>query len=60
MEDQISKILLKLEGLDRLENKLDSATAKMGEDLDVIREEISQINEGRKKDNLELKEVKKN
>ena len=41
MEDQISKILLKLEGLDRLENKLDLATAKMGEDLDVIREEIS-------------------
>ena len=59
MEDQIDKILKKLEGLDRLEKKIDNATSKMSEDLDVTREEILEINEGRRKDNTEILEVKK-
>ena len=54
MEDKITKIFQKLEGLDRLETKLNTVTSKVSEDLDVIRDEISQINEERKEDNVEL------
>ena len=59
VKDKLKKILLKLETMDRLEAKLDAATAKVSEDIDIIREEIVGINEGRKKDNAELLEVKK-
>ena len=59
LEDNIKKILMIMETMDRLEAKLDAATSKVSEALDVIREKISGINEGRKKDNAELLEVKK-
>ena len=42
-----------METIDRLEAKFDAATTKVSEDLDIIREEISDINEGRKKGNTE-------
>ena len=48
-----------METMDRLEAKLDAATSKVSEDLDIIIEEISDINEGRKKDTAELMNVKK-
>ena len=35
---------MKLEAIDRLKVKLNTATYKVSEDLDVIREEISEIN----------------
>ena len=59
MEDQLDEILKKIEAMDRLEGKQDAATSKVTEDLDVIWEEISGINEGRKKDAAEMMEVKK-
>ena len=58
-QEQIGEILEQLKALSRLESKLDAATNKVTEDLDVIRGEIVNINNDRKEDMKQINEVKK-
>ena len=52
--DPITIILNKLEGIGRLEKKLDSASMRLTSELDLMRAELNSLNEGRKADNTAL------
>ena len=55
----MAEIMDQLKVLNRLESKIDAATNKVTEDLDVIRGEIVKINDGRKEDRKQINDMKK-
>ena len=58
-DDILAQILSKLEGITRVERKLDAATANFTAELDIVKTEIAGISEGRKEDKKSLVKLDK-
>ena len=53
----LAEMSIKLEGISRLERKLDEATANFTGELDLLKAELSNLSEARKKDGAELSKL---
>ena len=58
-KDILAQILSKLEGITRVERKLDAATSNFTTELDIVKAEIAGISEGRKEDKKSLVKLDK-